>query len=102
MVQDLEPEEDAYTQERALLPKLLKRAAARELWIADRNFCTRAWLWDLHRRGATALVREHQQIPLRPLEPLREVARCKGVALAEQRVTPSKRPRGRGDPGCIC
>jgi hypothetical protein len=44
IIQDLEPSEDAYTQERALLPQLLERVSAGELWIADRNFCTRAWL----------------------------------------------------------
>jgi Transposase DDE domain len=86
IIQDLEPAEDAYTQERALLPQLRERVSAGEWWIADRNFCTRAWLWGLHQQGAVGLVREHPQIPIKPLEPLREVARRGGAAWAEQRV----------------
>jgi len=70
VITQLIPEMDAYTQERALLPQLERRIEAGDLWIADRNFCVASWIWTLHQRGASVLVRQHQQIPLHPLEPL--------------------------------
>lgn len=50
-------EEDAYTQERALLSRL--EIEAGELWLADRNFCIRSMLFRLHRGGAAFLMRWH-------------------------------------------
>jgi hypothetical protein len=81
------PELDAYTQERALLPRLRAWIEAGDLWIADRNFCVASWIWDLHQRGAAVLVREHLQIPLHPLEAMRPVATLAAGRVSEQRVT---------------
>jgi hypothetical protein len=47
VIVDLEPSADAYTQERAVLPAVLERVQPGELWIADRNFCSRGLLWEL-------------------------------------------------------
>ena len=44
MVVDLEPCEDAHTQERAVMSSLLERAMPGELWIADSAFSTRTIL----------------------------------------------------------
>ena len=63
MVVDLEPCEDAHAQERAVMPSLLERARPGELWIADRNFCTRAILCEWDRRGCGFIVREHSCNP---------------------------------------
>ena len=63
MVVDLEPCEDAHAQERAVMPSLLERARPGELWIADRNFCTRAILCEWDRRGCSFIVREHGRNP---------------------------------------
>jgi IS4 transposase len=63
MVVDLEPCEDAHAQERAVMPSLLKRAKPGELWIADRNFSTRAILGEWDRRGCGFIVREHSRNP---------------------------------------
>lgn len=38
------PCEDAYTQERALLPKVLQTIEARDVWIGDRNLC-KEWIF---------------------------------------------------------
>jgi IS4 transposase len=81
------PEVDAYTQERARLPRLYDAIEAGDLWIADRNFCVVSWIWELHQRGAAVLVREHQQIPWQPLEPMRLVATTEQGSLSEQRVS---------------
>jgi IS4 transposase len=52
--------EDAYTQERALVERVLPRVAARDVWIADRNFCTGNFLWAVVARKAFFLVRQHR------------------------------------------
>ena len=63
MVVDIEPCEDAYTQERAVMSSLLERAMPGELWIADRAFSTRTILGEWDRRGCEFIVREHSCTP---------------------------------------
>jgi IS4 transposase len=63
LVIDIEPCEDAYTQERAVMLSLLERAMPGELWIADRAFSTRTILGEWDRRGCNFIVREHSSTP---------------------------------------
>lgn len=63
MVIDIEPCEDAYTQERTVMSSLLERAKPGELWIADRAFSTRPILREWDRRGCNFIVREHGSTP---------------------------------------
>lgn len=63
LVVDLVPGEDAHAGERALMPAIAAAAGPGELWIADRNFATRAFLGALVARGAAVLVREHGRTP---------------------------------------
>jgi IS4 transposase len=63
LVVDLFPCEDAHAQERACMGPVLERARPGELWIADRNFSTRAILGGWHRRGSAFIVREHSRTP---------------------------------------
>jgi hypothetical protein len=61
--------EDAYTQERALIESLAIEAG--EVWLADRNFCTRGLLSRLDRAGAGFLIRWHASaLPFEALGPL--------------------------------
>ncbi|MEI2773247.1 MAG: transposase [Candidatus Competibacter sp.] len=85
-ITDCVPSTDAYTQERALLPTVLERVRPGELWIADRNFCTRGLLWGLRERGAVGLVREHEQIRFKPLEATRVIGDLDSGRVSEQRV----------------
>jgi hypothetical protein len=41
---DVVPCEDGHAQERSLLDQILALVAAKDLWIADRNFCTTGFL----------------------------------------------------------
>ena len=86
LITDLIPCEDAYTQERALLPTLVETVQDGELWIADRNFCTVAFLQALQARGAAGLIREHEQIRFEPLEAMVACGRIETGQVAEQRV----------------
>lgn len=65
---DVVPCENGHTQERSLMPQLLMRVRAGELWIADSSFCTTSMLTGLRRRGAFFLVRQHaSNLQWRPL-----------------------------------
>ena len=63
LVTDLVACEDAHAQERSVMPPLLACARAGELWIADRNFCTRTILQGWHDAEASFIVREHGTHP---------------------------------------
>jgi hypothetical protein len=51
--------EDGHAQERSLLDQVLETVAAKDLWIADRNFCTTGFLFGIARRGGSFLIRQH-------------------------------------------
>src|SRR3954463_14377178 len=51
--------EDGHAQERSLLDQVLALVAARDLWIADRNFCTTAFLFGIARRDGSFVIRQH-------------------------------------------
>lgn len=53
------PGEEAYTQDRARLPEVVARVAARDGMVADRKFCTTGVLVGRGRRGAFFVIRQH-------------------------------------------
>jgi hypothetical protein len=79
--------EDAYTQERALLTRVLPRVRARDLLIADRNFCTARFVFGLSAAGASVIVRQHRRtLPCRALGRLRPCGRAATGVVYEQSV----------------
>jgi Transposase DDE domain len=58
---------DGHAQERSLLDEVLPDVRARDLWIADRNFCTLKFLFGLAAAGAAFVLRQHGQLEGRPL-----------------------------------
>lgn len=50
---------DGHAQERSLLTEVVQVIEARDLWIADRNFCTLMFLWALAARRAFGVLRQH-------------------------------------------
>jgi hypothetical protein len=54
--------EDGHAQERSMMDKVLQSVREGELWIEDRNFCTRSLMFGMARRGASFLVRQHGQL----------------------------------------
>jgi len=57
---DAFPCEDAYAQERSLLPDVLETVEKGDLWMADRNFCTTGFLFGIHYdRQSHFLIRQH-------------------------------------------
>jgi hypothetical protein len=51
--------EDAHAQERSLLDPILATVADRDVWVADRNFCTTGFLFGIAGRGGSFVIRRH-------------------------------------------
>lgn len=60
---DVLPCEDGHAQERSLLSELLETVARKDLWVADRNFCTIDFLFGIARRNAKFVIRQHGSLP---------------------------------------
>jgi IS4 transposase len=86
LVTDVFPCEDGHAQERSLLGSLLQSVRKDDLWIADRNFCTRAFLSGIDSRGGFFVIREHRGLPCELISSLRSCGRTPTGQLAEQRV----------------
>ena len=86
LVTDVFPCENGHAQERSLFGPLLKTVQAGDLWIEDRNFCTRDFLCDIDNRGAFLVTREHLGLKFEILSPLRSCGRTATGAVAQQRV----------------
>jgi IS4 transposase len=56
---DVVPCEDGHAQERSLLGQILDLVKAKDLWIADRNFCTTDFLFGIARRDGFFVIRQH-------------------------------------------
>jgi hypothetical protein len=56
------PCEDGHAQERSLFGKLAALVQPGELWIADRNFCTKWLLKRINEAGAAFLIRQHGKL----------------------------------------
>jgi IS4 transposase len=63
LVTDIVPSEDAHQSERAAVGPLLDCAEPGQLWVADRQFCTRTILLGWEAAQASFLVREHGRHP---------------------------------------
>src|SRR5207245_2192094 len=86
LVSDVFPCEDGHAQERSLFDEVLHTVHAGDLWIADRNFCTREFLCSIDKRGAFFIIRQHEGLPFEMVNVLRSVGRIETGHVAEQRV----------------
>lgn len=86
LVIDVFPCEDAYTQERALLPEVLETVEAQDVWVADRNFSTGEFLTCLAARQAYFVIRQHGCLKWHPLSELQPVGQTETGQLFEQSV----------------
>ena len=86
MVVDVFPEEDAHAQERSLLPLVLETVTAGQLWIADRNFCTKDFLSGISNRGSSFIIREHKGLKWTQITPRVEVGQNESGTIFEQQV----------------
>lgn len=86
LVEDVIPCEDAHRQERLILTELLQQIEPGVVWIADRNFCTATFLFELSLHGAYFVVRRHAQLPCQELGPRKRRGRTETGVIYEQKV----------------
>jgi len=86
LVTDVFPCEDGHAQERCLLDQVLATLRERDLWLADRNFCVRAFLLALASRGAFFVIRQHEGLAWEPAGKEHGRGRTDGARVREQRV----------------
>ncbi len=60
---DVFPCQDGHAQERSLLGYVLPTVKARDVWIADRNFCVRSFLCGIADKKAYFINRLHENLP---------------------------------------
>ena len=83
---DVFPCEDGHAQERALLTAVAATIQPGDLWVADRNFCVLSFLFDLARKDAFFVIRQHQNTPYKPLSDLKFMGRAATGQVFEQPV----------------
>jgi len=83
---DVFPCADGHAQERALLGDVIPTVQAKDVWVADRNFCVTHFLFGIHRRQAYFIIREHAGITPKPLEKIRFVGHSTSGEVYEQDV----------------
>jgi len=60
---DVFPCEDGHSQERSLLHQVLPSVEERDVWLMDRNFCVRSFLFGIKDKKGFFIVRQHGQLP---------------------------------------
>lgn len=79
--------EDGHAQERSLMTPILAGVMAKDLWVADRNFCTTGILFGIAGRGGSFAIRQHRSTLMWTREsPRRSVGRCETGELFEQNL----------------
>lgn len=61
MITDVLPCEDGHAQERALLGEVLPLMQPKDVWVADRNFCTTDFLFGIAARQSFFVIRQPAQ-----------------------------------------
>lgn len=79
--------EDGHAQERSLLGPVLNAVKKDDIYIADRNFCTLAFLLGIAHRDGFFVVRQHANLPVVSAGTLRSQGRTDTGQLFEQQVT---------------
>lgn len=86
LVEDVFPCQDAHRQERLIVTELLEQLEPGVAWIADRNFCTATFLFELNLHRAYFVVRRHAQLPCEELGKRTRRGRTETGVVYEQRV----------------
>lgn len=75
---------DGHAQERSLFDRVLSRVRPRQLWIADRNFCTLDMLFSIEDADAFFVIRQHGQLTGRLTGRRRKVGQTETGTVYEQ------------------
>jgi hypothetical protein len=83
---DIFPCEDGHAQERRLFEQVLATIKPQQLWIADRNMCTLAFLCGIAQREAAFLIREHKNLPWEAVSALQSAGQVEAGEVFEQTI----------------
>ena len=83
---DVFPCEDGHAQERSLLADVLPTVEEKDLWIADRNFCVRSFLFGINSGNGYFAIREHANLPWTSLGKEKFAGRIDGTKVYEQPI----------------
>jgi hypothetical protein len=86
LVIDVFPCEDGHAQERSLLDQLLPTVRLKDLWIADRNFCTLGFLFGIAKRKGRFIIRHHANMPLKMIGRRKLIRRSDTGKVYEQKA----------------
>lgn len=87
LIVDAFPCEDGHAQERSLLVDVLDSMQPREVWIADRNFCTSLFLFQTALNKAYFVIRQHAtNVRWEAVGRRRKVGRTETGVVYQQRV----------------
>lgn len=78
--------EDGQAQERSLLEDVYPLVRPRDIWVADRNFCTVGFLFAILNRDGFFVVRQHGNLPGKLVGKRQAKGRCETGHLYEQRL----------------
>jgi IS4 transposase len=84
-VVDCFPIEDGHAQERSALDAVIETLRDRQLWVADRNFCTLKFLYGLAAAGAKFIIRQHGQLVGQSLGKPRKVGETETAVVYEEK-----------------
>ena len=83
---DVFPCEDGHAQERSLLGDVLPTVEINDLWICDRNFCVRSFLFGIALRNGFFAIRQHANLPWTSIGKEKFVGRTDGAKVFEQPI----------------
>jgi len=78
--------EDGHAQERSLLEPVLAEVQSKDVYIADRNFCTLSFLFGIAEREGCFVVRQHAKLPILSEGTVEHRGRVEGGEVFEQSV----------------
>jgi hypothetical protein len=80
------PCEDGHAQERSLLGRIMPCVENNDLWIADRNFCVRSFLFSIALARAYFLIRLHANLPYTKSGEEKYIGTIDGTKVFEQPI----------------
>ena len=86
MVTDIFLNQDGHAQERTMLSSILETVVAQQVWIADRNFCTRQFLSGIAQKSSYFIIRQHKSLPFEEISPLEKIGASETGEVFEQQV----------------
>ena len=87
LVLDVIPCEDGHAQERSMTEEILALVGSKDLWIADRNFCTTSLLFGIAARDGFFVIRQHgSTLTWRAVGDRVSCGRCETGAVFEQKL----------------